>query len=268
VQDDAQVPPAFLEVLNEVRARAGAPPLQLALEQSRVAGEVASHYFDALAEPARAPIAELVALGMMAGWEVPEIVQEGRFTFMWLVESRDVASLLSDALDHPASRMVLLDAKVERVAVGPLAGGEGERQYLALIAATYDLFSESEHRANAERVFDDLAMARVERSRMAPRTLERARPLAVAAASRVQAGEPPRIVLDLLMLQSAEAVGRSVTGWYGEVQVLGAVAFPTDFLERRELEVAIAVAFHQPAGEPWGRYVVLVVAAEPERRGT
>jgi hypothetical protein len=267
VEDEAEIAPAFLELLNEVRGQAGAPPLELEREQSRAAAAVAPHYFQAIADPARAPIAELVALGMMAGWEVDEIIQEGRFTFMWLVESRDVASLLSDALEYPIARMTLLDADLQRLAVGAIAGREDDAEYLGCIAATYTLFSEAEHRENAERVQNNLTLARVERARLSQRPIERLRPLAVAAAARVQSGEEPGAVLGELIQASATELGRPVTGWYGETQQLDALVFPDEFLERRQLDVAIAVAFHQPRGEPWGRYVVLIVAAEPERRG-
>ena len=56
----AEVPDAFLELLNEVRARAGAPPLLLAREQSRVAAEVAPYYFSAAFDADAQDVAELV----------------------------------------------------------------------------------------------------------------------------------------------------------------------------------------------------------------
>ena len=261
-----ELPEALLSLLNEVRAEAGLPPLVEALEQSRVAAEVAPYYFSALLDPASEPIAELVALGMMAGWEVQEIVQEGLFSFMWLVESRDVASLLSDALEHPGARMTLLGPDVERIAIGPLAGEEEDSAYVAAIASTYKLFSETEHRENASLVTGGLARARAERQRSAPRTLDDVVPLAVAAAARVQAGGVPQEVLGDLIRDSVDTLGRSVVGWVAETQDLEAITFPEDFLDRRDLEIAIAVSVHRPEGEAWGRYVVLMVAAEPEHR--
>jgi hypothetical protein len=207
-----------------------------------------------------------VALGMMAGWEVQDIVQEGRFASMWLVESRDVASLLSDALEHPGARMALLEPDASRIAIGSIAGEEGESAYVAAIASTYQLFSEKEHRANAALVVDELTRARAARDRSAPQTLDAVVPLAVAAAARVQAGGVPQEVLGDLIQDSVDTLERSVTGWVAETQDLAAIRFPDDFLDRRDLEVAIAVSVHRPEGEAWGRYVVLMVAAEPQRR--
>ena len=43
--------------------------------------------------------------------------------------------------------------------------------------------------------------------------------------------------------------------------------FPKEYLEDPSLEVAVAVGHRKRAGEPWGRYVVLLVVAEPKSRG-
>jgi hypothetical protein len=261
-----EVPEALLGLLNQVRAEADLAPVSDAPEQSRVAAEVAPYYFSALFDPGSEPVAELVALGMMAGWELQDIVQEGMFSFMWLVESRDVASLLSDALESPSARMALLAPDVERIAIGALAGEEADGSYVAAIASTYRLFSETEHRANADRVADALARARAARERPEPRTLDAVVPLAVAAAARVQAGGVPQEVLGDLIRDSVDTLERSVTGWVAETQDLAAIRFPDDFLDRPDLEIAIAVSVHRPEGDAWGRYVVLMVAAQPQRR--
>jgi hypothetical protein len=261
-----EVPTAFVELLNQVRAQAGAPPLTLATEQSRVAAEVAPYYLSAAFDPESEAVAELVALGMMAGWEIREIVQQGFFSFMWLVESRDVASLLSDALEFPGGRRMLLAQDLEQIAIGPVAGGEGETSYLALIAATYALFSEQQHRNNARHVIGSLARARYERGRGAPRVMDAAQPLAVAAAARVQAGGAPEDALGDLIQDGIDVLQRSVFGWLVETRDLDAIVFPDAFLDGEDLEVAIAVSSHRPEGEAWGRYVVLMLAAKPEQR--
>ena len=103
--------------------------------------------------------------------------------------------------------------------------------------------------------------------RAPPRELEPARPLAVAAAARVQAGGVPQQVLGDLIQESVDVLNRSVVGWVAETQDLDDIAFPKDFLDRDELEIAIAVSTRRPEGEAWGRYVVLMVAAAgPDRR--
>ncbi|MGH0032344.1 MAG: hypothetical protein ACQGVC_21335 [Myxococcota bacterium] len=257
---------AFLEVLNAVRGEADAPPLVYEVEQSATATEVAPHYFQALMDPAAERAAEVVALGMMAGWEVDALVQEGRFTSMWLIESGDVASMLSDALEFPSVRRALLAPETARLAVGPLSIEEEGVRAIAAIAATYRLFSESDHRKHAAYVHDRLAVARVERKRLIPREIDRVRPLALDAARRVQAGLDPKQALGDWIEETVQVLGRSVTGWYAEVQDLDEIVFPDSFLDPRRLEVSISVALRRPPDEPWGRYVVMMVGSEPEAR--
>ncbi len=260
-----QVPTAFLELLNQLRGEAEAPPLVLAPEQSRVASEVAPYYFSALMD-AQSPAADLAALGMMAGWEVEEIVQEGRFAFTWLIGSRDVASLLSDALESPEARMALLWNELDQIAIGPVVGGEGETGYLGLMAATYRVFSEEDRLESTSRVSRNLTRARAERGRAAAHRLESVTPLAIAAASRIEGGATPQDVLGELIQESVDTLQRSVMGWVAEIRDLDDIVFPDEFLERTELGIAISVSSYRPEGEAWGRYVVLMLAAEPDRR--
>jgi hypothetical protein len=270
VADAALLPEALTEALNGVRQSAGLRPLVLDAAQTRSAGRMAPYYFASELGETAASIAELVALGMMAGWDVDGIVQESDFASAWLVESHDVSRLLADALEHPGARRALLSRDAERIAVGPHFGegdgGEAQSAFVAMIAATYTLFSEAAHRRDAERVQGLLGQARAARGRSAPGTLDDALPLTADAAARVQGGEEPRDVLEDLIESGAEALGRSVVGWMAETQDLEQLVFPDDFLSREQLDVAVAVPVRRPEGEAWGRYVVLLLAADPPRR--
>jgi hypothetical protein len=58
-------------------------------------------------------------------------------------------------------------------------------------------------------------------------------------------------------------LARPVVGWIAEVSDLDDLEFPEDFLNRPALGVAVGVSYRKPEGEPWGRYIVMMVAAEP-----
>jgi len=269
VADAAALSAAFTEVLNGVRGSAGLRPLTLDTQQSQAAERIAPYYFAALVGEAPPSAADLIALGMLAGWKVDGIVQEGEFAWAWGVESLDVSRLLADALESPDARSALLSKEAERLAVGPLLGTGNEEgsAYLGVIASTYTLFSEATHRRDAQRVHDQLREVRTARGLPAPGVLEEARPLTVEAAARVQAGEDPRDVLEELIESGAELLrGRPVVGWMAETQDLDTLVFPDDFVSRKELDLAVAVPIRRPEGEAWGRYVVLLLAAEPPAR--
>ena len=40
---------------------------------------------------------------------------------------------------------------------------------------------------------------------------------------------------------------------------------PTDYSEAAFLPVAVAIAYHKPKGEPWGRWVIMMVTFASER---
>jgi hypothetical protein len=267
--DAASLPATLVEVLNDVRAQAGLRALTLDLAQSEAAEGMAPYYFAALLGEAPQSIAELIALGMLAGWKVDGIVQDGSFSWAWVVESLDVSRLLSDALENPGARSAFLSKEAERIAIGPLVetGADATATYVGVIASTYILFSEATHRRDAERVQDRLREARAAKGLAAPGSLEEARPLTIDAAARVQAGEEPRDVLEDLIQAGAELLrGRQVVGWMAETQDLETIVFPDDFLSREEIDLAVAVPVRRPEGEAWGRYVVLLLAAEPPAR--
>jgi len=269
VSEAAELPAAITEALNAVREDAGLRPLALDPAQTREAERMAPYYFASQLGASSEAIGELVALGMMAGWDVDGVVQDSQFAWALVVETRDVSRLLSDALEYPGARMALLAHEAERIAVGPLlgeGGGEAKSPYLGLIASTYTLFSETTHRRDAEHVQALLAKARAARGRSAPGTLDDALPLAADAAASVQGGAEPRDALERLIESGSRKLGRSVVGWMAETQDLETLVFPDDFLARDELDVAVAVPVRKPEGEAWGRYVVLLLAAEPAHR--
>jgi hypothetical protein len=205
----------------------------------------------------------MVALGMIAGWRVEGILQSGHFTSSWVTQTNDVDRLLSDALEYPLGRAALLAADVEKIAVGALLDADSESPVMAAVIGTYGLFSEEAHAANAQSVYERFEAERSQRGLRAARRLETIEPLCMEAAGSVQAGVDPRSALGDLLQVSTDMLQRSVNGWIGEVSNLEDLDFPDDFLLRPSLEIAVGVSYHKPPDQPWGRYVVMLVAAQP-----
>jgi hypothetical protein len=253
----------FVQALNDVRHEAGLEPLVEADAQSAIASELAPHFFAAMFGETPGSMADIVTLGMIAGWSVEGILQTGHFTAAWVTQTNDVNRLLSEALDTPVGREVLLARDVEKIAIGAVVGTDSENPTLAAVLGTYALFSESAHAANAEKVYERFQAARAKRGLRAARRLETIEPLSMEAAGMVQAGVEPREALDDLLQSSVDALQVPVNGWIAQVSDLEDLEFPEDFLSRPSLGIAVGVSYHQPEDEPWGRYVVMLVAAEP-----
>lgn len=256
----------FVELLNEVRAEAGLRPVVEAKRQSAVASELAPHYFAAAAglDPERN--VDVVVMGMLAGWNVEGVLQTGRFTAAWVTQTTDVNRLLSEALQFPNARAVLLAADIDRIAIGALIESDDENSALAAVVGTYSLFSETEHRENAARVYERFQAERARRNLRPADRLEEIEPMSMAAAARIQAGANPTDTLDDLLRSSVDVLQRSANGWIGEVAKLEDLKFPEDFVEQDSLGIAVGVSYHKPDDEPWGRYVVMLVAAGPQSR--
>jgi hypothetical protein len=263
--DEDTTAAGFVELLNEVRGRRNLAPLEIDAQQSQIARELAPHFFEAQAGLAEGSVADLVVMGLLAGWSVDGIVRSGHFAASWTLGSNDVGRLLSEALDQPALRSALLADDVERVAIGPVLEVNDGTPAMAVIVGTYGLFSEEDHAANVARVLERLTAARAERHRAAPSQLDELSELSMRAAGSVAAGVVPRDALRDLLHSSGAALKRAVKGWVVETSELEDVTFPEELLAEPQVWVSIGVSSYRPEGEAWGRYVVLIVTADPGR---
>ena len=250
--------------LNRVRARVGLAPLELAPAQGRTAAALAPHYFAAVrgtetpgGRTAR-EVQELVAVGMVAGWDVEGVVADGSFSAARAPRTRDVSRLLSAALQHPVDRMALLDPAATRLAVGVLADPEGG---LGAVFGSYALLgAESNHQA-AGALLGRLIAERAARGLPAPGELRGVDTLAMQAAARVQAGEDRDRVLQELLEASSRKLMVGVSGFGGEAGSLDEIAFSEELLTSPNIGVAVGLVAHRPPGAVRGHWIVFVVTA-------
>jgi len=265
--DPAAVETDFVELLNAVRSEAGLAPLELDAAQTETARELAPPFFASLFGRSPEVHAEMVILGMLAGWSVDGIVQSGHFAASWVLGSNDLERLLAAALEEPEGRETLLSPTVDRIAVGSLVETEAGHQSLAAIFASYALFSEEDHAASVGAVMEKLRSERAARGLGPPVALGEVAPLCSAAASRVASGEVPREVMRDLLGESVGVLERPATGWIAEVRDLDELTFPEEYLTRPTLGLALAISHREEPGKPWGRWVVMVVVADAEGSG-
>jgi hypothetical protein len=267
VASAAEAPEAFTGLLNRVRRDAGLAPVSLDAAQSEAAARLAPYFFAAANGNIAGLDPDLLVLGMLAGWSVEGLVEEGHFTAGAINGSVDLAALLGVALEYPVSRAALLDADIDRIAVGPVLGSAPDDPWVAAMFGTYSLFESGSHDEMAVRVYQRIEAARAERGLEPPERLADVALLCHEAASAVQHGADPSDALSGLLRGSAQVLQRPVAGWIAEAGELEEIEFPEEYLADPDLAVAVAVTHRRPQGEPWGRYVVLVVFAEAETRG-
>jgi hypothetical protein len=257
----------FVEVLNRVRREAELEPVELDRGQSETAAELAPHFFAAVYGSSDDLSADVIVLGLMAGWTVDGIVQAGRFASAWTLRTTDLADLLATALELPSGRETLLAADVQRIAVGPMLSTEKGHESVAAVFTTYSMFSEKNHDAIARRVYEKLEADRERRGVAPPERMSDVAWLCQRVASSVQGGEDPSDAMNVLLERSVDVLQRPVAGWVAEVSEIESLEFPEEYLRRPSLGVAVAVSHRRPKGEAWGRYVVMLVIADPEAHG-
>jgi hypothetical protein len=267
VEDASKVPGEFARLLNRVRKQAGLDAVELDAAQSLAAADLAPHFFAALFEQAPDFQADLVVLGMIAGWGVDGLVESGHFSAAWVVNSSDLGLLLSTALEYPVSREALLAPDIDRVAVGTILERGDGAQALAAVFGTYALFSQASHEEIARRVYDKLEHDRRAGGLGPAARLEPLEGLCQRAAGAVQSGGDPADAMNALLRDSVDVLRAPVSGWVAEVRDLDELEFPQEYLTSPTLRVAVAVSHTKRDGEPWGRYVVMLVVSDPEAWG-
>ncbi|HEX2573159.1 MAG TPA: hypothetical protein VH877_26660 [Polyangia bacterium] len=253
----------FLQMVNQVRGQASLPPITLAPAQSKTAAAVAPHYFGALSK-GKPDVAELVALGMMAGWEVEGQLREGRFIAPAVRNTTDIAQLLLHAVETPTGREVLLDPTARQLAMGPVVSAE--HQALGALLSSYSFFDEGQgHGQDVQAFLERLGRLRAAKNLPPPVPVSGVSEHLTAATQRLQRGKaPPRTVLNELLGRVSWTLQRPVKGWFLEANSVEQMQIPPEFLRGGPLHLAIAAGHYRPAGEPWWRLVFVVVNAGAE----
>jgi hypothetical protein len=251
---------ALVQELNRVRKEAGLRALVLAEKETQSVAQLAPYYFAGLSEGGRHDVADVVALGLRAGWEVDGTVREGNLVSNTVTGGADLGDVLREALARPFGRETLLDPAAERVAVGSVA--DPKDKALGAVFATYQLFDGYRHDQDAAVVVGRLDALRAARGMPGAKPLPEGLAAATRAAAAVQAGtRTTGQALDAMLEEASRAVGGGVSGAVVETSSLDDMKFPPSMLAHPDLHVVVAVSHYRPAGHAWGRFVVFVLAA-------
>ena len=244
---------AFVAALNDVRERAGLGALAIEGEQSALSDRLAPHFFSA-SESGDSERSDVIALGLLAGWDVDGMIREGGIFTGALQGSRSPERFVAHALESPLGRQVLLDPDVSRAAVGSaLLDPTG----IVTIVNTYAFFGSHDHAADEDAVFAELSKLRKARGLPPPRRLGRGealtRCLRQIATNTVDTGDAVQEALQTI----SEQQSRSMSGYTLETHDLKNLELTDELLRNSPLEVAVGVTHYKPEGAAWGQYVVV-----------
>jgi hypothetical protein len=252
--------------INETRAQAGLGPLAPAPAQSQTVARLAPTYFALRDRGGRAAIPDKLALGLAAGWDVPQPRRYGRLVDAQIDAAVDGDRLLAALLARPLDRAALLDPAATVVAIATLASPD--QHFAGAIVVTYALMADGggdQQAADMRHILRQLnaARARLGHSPIAPFAAEIGD--TEAQARWLTAGHrSPGHAIWAAMRYAALAIHWShVHGWLRTSADMDEIELPAPLLTLDDVELTVGVARYRPENEPWTRYVIMFVSIHP-----
>lgn len=247
----------FANQLNAIRTQVGAAPLTVSEPQSADLKELTPFFFQAMSAKDDASEDQL-ALGVMAGWRVEQEIMHGTFA-AWAVEGSTASELLAAMLDTPSYRRALLSPRAGVLAAGLLTEG----QTMGGVVSTYELVQAPKWPDTANDILTALNGQRARNGKkpiqwvLMPSNLEATYSEAVAK-RQYDSDE----AMERFMNQASDITRRRVRGYKLTVFDLNDFDWPADVLSRDALDVMFFVTTERVQGDPWGRYVMILLILE------
>jgi hypothetical protein len=252
----------FIAEVNAFRTRAGLSTLAEAPAQSQIATSLAPHYFAAQFGEGEPLDGDLIALAMLAGWDVGIDIVSSGFGNDWLSGTRDLSMFLEFLLDSPSQRRSLTEPRATHIAVGTVEAPG----VLAALFSTYVPLPRFDRKESELALITRLNTLRRDRGLpLAQWTLWPEDEGALIQAKLAARTWDPSEASQHALNASAEVAKGRVTGYVQLVDDLEHFQFPPEVLLRNDLNVFLAVGTYK--GENWAqtRYVVcFVIAARGE----
>ncbi len=249
-------PNAVLAGINTLRSQAGLSDLRGAQAQNSVAENLFPHLIGN--EDTR--VQNEAAMGLMAGWQVNDVLRGASFQMMFAHRDLPLAKVLAADLIFPSFRQVALAPDVSVFSSAAL-DGDGTR---GLLHVAYEVFERRDFAYEERAVLDALDDARAKVG-LPPvtRVMGGADEVAMAeSAERIRTGESvPEDELDGMLEYFSSKVKRRfmgsmqfpmrLEGWNPD--------FPDDFFKHENIAVTTSISYFQPEGAAWGQHVVFLI---------
>jgi len=252
LSEAASISAALVSEFNVRRADAKREPLLIEARQERLADRVAPHLSAAMSrDPAQA---DLIALGMLAGWDVAGLVERGTMKGIQVPSGGDLHEVVRSIMASPTGRAQVLSDRSNRIAIGSLVDAEGSA---AVFLFSYEVVLAWAPEAEAARVREAVNQARV-KAGVAPLGWDESAASTCIDAARGVAGQvaEPKDALTALgeLLRVRGQYGSTfVAGFSGD----GAFKVDPSLLDPSLTQVGLTVFHVRPPNEPWVRRLAL-----------
>lgn len=249
--------------LNEARHEAGFLPLVLDGEESKTASKVAPYFFAATFGKLPETIADTVALGVRAGWNVAGTVSSGEFTSAATSATDDLDVLIASSLALPFSRRVLLDPDARRIAVGAVF--LPEQQFTGAILSTYRLIETVEYPKLIARVLQRVNKLRGSKGRAEISIDKSLSEEAVKLSGQLAEGTVGSEGATQQLMELAVNTWRlPVKAWRIETWSLDDYPIPDDLISQPGDPISVVIAPLKKNGQPWALWTIVIVFVAPK----
>ncbi|MDI1442540.1 hypothetical protein [Polyangium sp. 6x1] len=248
---------AIVQHLNRVRKTAGLSLVSLAARESDTAAKLAPHYFSAALEGN--PQADLIALGLLAGWEVGGTIRNA--TLMSEISpTLDAGRWLTSALEMPIGRNTLFSRDIEQVAFGPLL--MKEEGVIGAVVTGYRFHHGNNHTEDVKNLLTRVVQSRARMGLPAPLRLGSVAQVMDEELAKVHTDvATPEEALNAVLSRAVDLFSMGMRGFVIEASSLEELEIPEEVLRQPTLHLDIGVTHHKPKGAAWAQYTILVVHA-------
>ena len=255
VANPTQFRAALLADLNKVRLAANLQPFVLETQQSLTDERLAPYLYQSF-QDANDPQLSTITLGLLAGWDVKGLIRNGGIFFRSLNATRNPSRWLTQALDSPLGRWVLLEPTMSGIGIGATElkpAGE-----MALVT-TYAYFDQVDHRADELTVLTELNRLRKAHGAAPLRRVVGDAALKQGLEQVSSSTLNSTTALHNVLEQAAEFTGTGVRGYVVETTDIKLMQWDPLLVESSTLDVEVGVTHYRAPGAAWGQYVIMFV---------
>ncbi len=248
----------LLADLNRVRAAAGLRQFALEPRQSITDDRMAPYLYQTMNGGDQQQLAT-ITLGLLAGWDVNGLIRDGGIFCSSVNTSRNPSRWLTQALDSPLGRWVLLEPSMSRIGVG---ASELTPTGEMAVVTTYSFFESTDHGADESAVVAELDRQRrahgVAPVRRVPSDTSMQRALRQVNGNALTS----LAALDNVIHETVAARSHEASGYVVETTDVKYLKFDPLLLTASTLDVEVGVTHYRAPGAAWGQYVVLFVVVD------
>jgi hypothetical protein len=252
-----------VQQLNRVRKEAGLPEVTLATVESTTATKLAPYYFASALGGGDPKQADLIALGLLAGWDIGGMIR-GASLMSSFTSTLDAGRWLTSALETPVGRYTLLARDIEQIAFGPVV--LPEEGAIGAVVTGYRFHHRIDHTGDVNMLLTRVVQTRrrmglPDPKRLGPVIAVMNEELAAVRESKKQ----PMDALQRVLQRASTHFGMAMNGYIIEASSLDELEIPEEVLRQPLLYLDIGVTHHKAAGAAWAQYTILVVYASFDR---